>query len=128
MKFKIAALVIGLASLVGLSALPVAPAYAAPADEMEKSLDLVNPSDTGQPDRTLEQYVETIINALLFVIGAVSVIMIIIGGIRYTTSNGDPAKVKASKDTILYAIIGVIVAILAFAIVKWVVAAFKPGA
>jgi cytochrome bd-type quinol oxidase subunit 2 len=61
-----------------------------------------------------------IANFLTILIGAVSVIMIIVGGLRYVTSNGDQKNVTAAKDTILYAVIGVIVAIVAFAVVKFV--------
>jgi hypothetical protein len=50
--------------------------------------------------------------------------MIIYGGIRYTTSAGDSSHVKAAKDTILYAVVGLVVAILAYAIVNFVVGAF----
>ena len=62
----------------------------------------------------------TIVNVLLFLIGAISVIMLIYGGIRYTTSGGNSASVTAAKNTIMYAIIGLIIAFLAFAIVNWV--------
>jgi len=65
----------------------------------------------------------TIVNVLLFLIGAISVIMLIYGGIRYTISGGNSANVTAAKNTILYAIIGLIVAFLAFAIVNWVLGA-----
>lgn len=63
----------------------------------------------------------TIVNVLLFLIGAISVIMIIYGGIRYTTSGGDAKNVTAAKDTILYAVVGLVVAILAYAIVNFVI-------
>ena len=63
----------------------------------------------------------TIVNVLLFIIGAVSVIMLIYGGIRYTTSGGNANSVTAAKNTIMYAIIGLIIAIFAFAIVNFVV-------
>ena len=62
----------------------------------------------------------TVVNVLLFVIGAISVIMLIIGGIRYTISAGDSGNVTAAKNTIMYAIIGLVIAFLAFAIVNWV--------
>ncbi len=65
----------------------------------------------------------TIVNILLFLIGAISVIMLIYGGIRYTISGGDSSAVTAAKNTILYAIVGLIVAFLAFAIVNWVLGA-----
>jgi multisubunit Na+/H+ antiporter MnhB subunit len=65
----------------------------------------------------------TVVNVLLFVIGAISVIMLIIGGIRYTVSAGDSTNVTAAKNTIMYALIGLVVAFLAFAIVNWVLGA-----
>ena len=63
----------------------------------------------------------TISNVLLFIVGAIAVIMIVIGGIRYTVSGGDSSAVKGAKDTILYAVIGVVVALLAYAIVNFVI-------
>lgn len=69
----------------------------------------------------------TIVNTLLFVVGIASVIVIIIGGIMYTTSTGDASSVTKAKNTILYAIVGVVVSFLAFAIVNWVVGAFNPS-
>lgn len=69
----------------------------------------------------------TVTNVLLFVIGAVAVIMIIIGGLRYITSGGDSSNVTAAKNTILYALVGVIVAILAFAAVNFVIGSFTAG-
>ncbi len=67
---------------------------------------------------------KTITNVLLFIIGAISVIMLIIGGIRYTTSNGDSGAVTTAKNTILYAVIGIIVALLAYALVNFVITSF----
>lgn len=61
-----------------------------------------------------------ITNVLLFVIGAVAVIMIVIGGLRYVISGGDAKQVQAAKNTILYALVGVIIAILAYAVVNFV--------
>lgn len=69
----------------------------------------------------------TVTNVLLFIIGAVAVIMIIIGGLRYITSGGNSANVTAAKNTILYALVGVIVAILAFAAVNFVIGSFTSG-
>ena len=69
----------------------------------------------------------TIVNVLLFIIGAICVIMLIWGGIRYTTSAGNSASVTAAKNTIMYAIIGLVIAFLAFALVNWVLAAITPG-
>ena len=73
---------------------------------------------------TLGDRVQQVINVLLFIIGVISVIMIIIGGIKYVLSNGDSNAVKSAKDTILYAVIGLVIALLAYAIVNFVVNAF----
>jgi len=67
---------------------------------------------------------QTITNVLLFIIGAISVIMLIIGGIRYTVSGGDSAAVTSAKNTILYAIVGIVVALLAYAVVNFVLGSF----
>lgn len=64
--------------------------------------------------------VKNVINVILIILGMVAVIMIIIGGIRYTTSNGDSSQIKSAKDTILYAVVGLVVAIFAFAIVNFI--------
>ena len=69
--------------------------------------------------------VKIVVNALLYILGAVSVIMIIIGGVRYTTSMGDAKHIESAKNTILYAVVGLVVAILAYAIVNFVVTAIK---
>lgn len=74
---------------------------------------------------SINPVVQSVIGLLLWAIGLISVIMIIIGGIRYTMSNGDPGMVKAAKDTVMYAVIGLVVALVAFAIVKFVVGWFK---
>ena len=71
-------------------------------------------------DTALGSRVGNIVDALFLVLGAIAVIIIIFGGIYYVTSTGDAARIKRAKDTILYAVIGLIVAILAYSIVKFV--------
>ena len=62
-----------------------------------------------------------IINAVIGVLALVCVIVMIIGGVNYMTSNGEAAKVKKGKDTILYGVIGLVICILSFAIVNFVI-------
>jgi len=69
----------------------------------------------------------TVTNILLFIIGAIAVIMLIIGGIRYVVSAGDQTAVTSAKNTILYAIIGIIVAFLAYAAVNFVSSQLTSG-
>ncbi len=64
-----------------------------------------------------------IANALVFVVGAVSVLMIIIGGLKYVISMGNAKAVTAAKDTVLYAIVGVVIAVTSFAVINFVITA-----
>ena len=66
-------------------------------------------------------------NTILYIVGIIAVVMLIIGGIRYVISGGDSKKVTDAKNTVLYAIIGLIIAFLAFAIVNFVISALPSG-
>ena len=68
------------------------------------------------------------VNMMLFAVGILSVIMLIYGGLRYILSNGDSKKVDAAKNTILYAIIGLIIAMLSYAIINFIISLFLGGA
>ena len=61
-----------------------------------------------------------ITNTVLLIVGLISVIMLVYGGLRYILSGGDSKKVTDAKNTILYAIIGLIITMLAYAIVHFV--------
>lgn len=71
--------------------------------------------------------ITTLTNTLLFIVGALSVIMIIVGGLRYVISGGSSTAVTAAKNTILYAVVGLIIAFLAFAAVNFVLGTVAPG-
>ena len=62
-----------------------------------------------------------ITNTILYIVGIIAVIMLIIGGIRYVVSGGDSKKVTDAKNTVLYAIIGLIVCLLSYAIINFVI-------
>ncbi len=62
-------------------------------------------------------------NTILYIVGIIAVVMLIIGGIKYVVSGGDSKKVTDAKNTVLYAIIGLVIAFLAFAIVNFVISA-----
>ena len=62
----------------------------------------------------------TLIQVILGVLGIVAVIVVILGGFQYIMSNGDAGKIKQAKDTIMYGLIGLVVAVLAFVIVNFV--------
>lgn len=73
------------------------------------------PRTTADPAR-----IQTVLTVVFTVLGAVAVMMIVIGGIKYAGSQGDPQGVAKAKGTIIYAIVGLIVAILAATIVDLV--------
>lgn len=75
--------------------------------------------------RTVLGTIKDITNLLLFMIGAISVLMVIIGGIRYALSQGDQTAITGAKNTILYAIIGLVVAFAGYAIVNLVITALQ---
>lgn len=62
----------------------------------------------------------TIINIVLGIIGAVAVLVIVIAGVQFIISSGEPAKVAAARNTILYAIVGLVIVIFAASIVNFV--------
>lgn len=62
---------------------------------------------------------EIVANIMLTLISAVAVIMLIIGGLRYVVSGGDSSAIEGAKNTILYAIIGIVVAFLAYAAINF---------
>lgn len=67
------------------------------------------------------QTVGAVLSAVFMLVGGLAVLFMLIGAVRYVTSNGDQSMVKQAKDTILYGIIGIVVSLSAFAIVQFVV-------
>ena len=125
-KFMVVATV-AVASLVGFTV----PAHAANCDT--NSMSLASGVNCVKSDEQQENLFgnggifNTIVNVLLFLIGAISVVMLVYGGIQYTLSSGDSGKVNNAKNTILYAIVGLVVALLAYAIVNFVVGNLVSG-
>jgi cytochrome bd-type quinol oxidase subunit 2 len=71
-------------------------------------------------DSDIDKLIENIVNIFSVIVGVIAVVMIIIGGFRYVTSGGDSSNVTAAKNTIMYAIIGLIIVALAQIIVRFV--------
>ena len=122
MKQKITSFLVTLGLVSGLG---VAVAMPAAAINVYKGCD--GQTSTICKDGTQENVnplIQTVIGTLIFAIGIISTIMIIVGGIRYVLSNGDAARVKSAKDTVLYAVVGLVLSLLAYAIVNFVVTQF----
>lgn len=73
---------------------------------------------------SIKTIIGVVVNTLLFLVGIAAVVVIIIGGITYTTSAGSSDSIKRAKDMITYAVIGLIIALAAYAIVNWVLKLF----
>jgi hypothetical protein len=122
---RIRLFVAAFAVFVGLGAAVVAPAYvsATPKSTVCTALGSNDSctKDTGN-GVSLSSVVKVIVNILSLIVGIVAVIMIIVGGFRYVTSGGDSNNITSAKNTILYAIVGLVVVALAQFIVQFVVA------
>jgi hypothetical protein len=73
-----------------------------------------------ESDAAFNNITRNIINVALFVLGIVAIIMIIISGIRWTTSRGDPNSVTKARQILMYSIVGLVIAASAFAIFNFV--------
>ena len=96
-------------------------AYADAKTQIQSGLKAAG-GDTKDTSGTL---ITRVINVMLFIIGVLSVIMIVYGGILYVISAGDSGRVSKAKNTIMYAIVGLVVALLAYAIVNFVITRFQ---
>ncbi len=124
-------------SIVSLIAFPVlAPVTVHAVDTQNVQQNLcaganldVNNTDcsTGDPSGRVNGILATTINIFSLVVGVIAVIMIIVGGLKYITSGGESANITGAKNTILYAIIGLVVVALAQFIVRFVLTKVNSG-
>jgi len=117
---KIKYILMTLALVAGLTGV-LAPEFVGAVNAFNTCTSTSESDVCGAQSDSIGSYVAIITNTLLFILGAVSVIVIIYAGIRYATSGGDPGRVSAAKNTLLYAVIGLVVAILAYSIVNFVI-------
>lgn len=75
---------------------------------------------SSNPENAINSVITDSLNILTVVVGIIAVVMIVYGGFRYVTSGGDATRVASAKNTLMYAIIGLIIAVLAQVIVKFV--------
>jgi len=72
------------------------------------------------PVNSLPELINNVIKGLLGIVGAVSLLMVVIGGIQWMTSGGNSERVKRGKDTLVWAILGLVVVFLSYAIINFV--------
>ncbi len=84
----------------------------------------IDASSVGIEEKSANDVLNGVLTTVYFAAGIVAVISIILAGIFYAISGGDPSKVKFAKDTILYALIGLVVVMMAFLITNFVIGQF----
>lgn len=124
-KLIIAGLV-ALAALVAMGIVQPLPASAQYAGQLCDGSNLKLTSDpsvscsTGGPTGKLNNLVANIVNLITIIIGIIAVIMILIGGFKFITSNGDSNRIASARQTIIYAIVGLVIVALAQVIVRFI--------
>lgn len=108
-------------SLVGIALLPET-ASAAILDQACTGVN--NDVCSKKGDTDANPLIVSVVNLLLYIVGIVAVIMIIVGGMKYLTSSGDSGKVTSAKNTVVYAVVGLVVAIFSWVVVNFVVKQF----
>lgn len=113
--------VCGMAPVAAAVAAAPAPAAATTYDSIKESADAVKAGDQADSLFGDGGIFIKITNTALFLVGAISVVMLIYGGIRYTVSGGESGAVTNAKNTILYAIVGIVISVVAYAVVQFVI-------
>lgn len=115
---------VGLLAVVGLIAIVVAPLVHAAdivnCDGLTKEQCKLVSEDRLNYQKS-NNIIWNVVQFIFILLGGVAVIMIVVGGIQYATSQGDAGAVAKAKNTILYAVIGLVVALLATGIVSFVI-------
>ena len=126
MMKKLSQLIVGFAAIIGLLGM-VSPVQA--LDPLGAGCQAAKNSEfckqTNNSQQKVPNLIQNIISTLLFVLGIISVIMIIVGGIQYALGGGDSNQLTRAKNTIMYAVIGLVVALLSYGIVYFIVDALK---
>lgn len=92
---------------------------------IQLAVSLQQGGDVNIPALDGDQVLRNVLNIAYFLAGIVAVIVIIIAGINYATSSGDSGRVTKAKNMILFAVIGIIVILSAFAITNFVLGRFR---
>lgn len=116
-QFKLALAFALVLSVVVFAVLPVG---AQSKQAVCEGVGAVTGSGCGGGTGSVNNVIKQVVRILSSIVGIVSVIMIILGGFKYVTSGGDSSNVSSAKNTILYAIVGLIVVALAQVIVRYV--------
>lgn len=75
----------------------------------------------------LPDMIRAVINMLLYLLGFIAILFLIIGGYQYIASSGNPDQIETAKKTIMYAVIGIVVVVLSWAIIYFVTSSLGGG-
>lgn len=109
-----------------LAILPMTVSAAGLWDGCENVTDSVICDSHDDKDEDVNNFVGNLMDVLIWIVGVAAVIMIIVGGVKYITSGGDANKLTSAKNTILYSVVGLVVALFAYAIVTWLIGGLQP--
>lgn len=121
MKKSIISIAIMTCAVFGASVLSTASLSGSASAQVSEGINTATTSEMkGKSIDGKDGLIKTVVNVLLWAVGILSVIMIIFSGFRYITSAGDASKTKSAQSTLIYSVVGLIVAIMAYAIVNMV--------
>lgn len=112
-----------LLAIATVSVLTFAPAYADTKNDAKSQIcsgAAITGASCSDGGAGLNGVITAVLNILSAVIGVAAVVMIILAGFKYITSGGDPSGVKSAKDSLIYAIVGLLVVAMAQTIVRFV--------
>ena len=122
MKKSIISIAIMTCAVFGTSVLSTASMPGSASAQVSEGINTATTSEMkGKSIDGKDGLIKTVVNVLLWAVGILSVIMIIFSGFRYITSAGDASKTKSAQSTLIYSVVGLIVAIMAYAIVNMVI-------
>ena len=122
MKKSIISIAIMTCAVFGASVLSTASLSGSASAQVSEGINTATTSEMkGKSIDGKDGLIKTVVNILLWAVGILSVIMIIFSGFRYITSAGDASKTKSAQSTLIYSVVGLIVAIMAYAIVNMVI-------
>lgn len=111
-------------SLIGVFGMVTATAsstaLASTQSQVKSGVTGVGGNESGNSGNNVVIVIKNVINILLFLVAMIAVIMIVIAGFRFVTSNGDSNTVSSAKNAIIYAVIGIVIAVMAYAIVNFI--------
>lgn len=76
--------------------------------------------EDSEPQNNINRLITSVVNIFSAIVGVIAVIMIVYGGFKYITSGGDSGKISSAQQTIIYAIVGLVIVALAQIIVRFV--------